>query len=116
SRTPPDQRAEILHLILDVYATTAASAHAIHTAAVTDATTATTTAPAAADPADATGPAGRDEEVIRLLALSFSSLRRRSLAFHLAQATLSFSCYREIARLLEERLSGYHRTSGFSVL
>jgi hypothetical protein len=63
-RTAPGKRAEILRLILDVYAVYA------------------------------------DEAVTRLLATSFTSVRRRSLAFHLAQAPLSFRCYREIGRLL----------------
>jgi hypothetical protein len=44
-----------------------------------------------------------DETVTRLLATSFTSVWRRPLAFHLAQAALSFQCFREIARLLEER-------------
>jgi serine/threonine protein kinase len=64
-RTVPEKRAEILQLILDVYA---------------------------------------DEEVTRLLALSFTSILQRPLTFHLAQAPLSFQCFREIARLLRERL------------
>ena len=45
-----------------------------------------------------------DEEVTRLLATSFTSVLRRPLTFHLAQAGLSFQCFREIARLLRERL------------
>ena len=44
-----------------------------------------------------------DEEVTRLLAASFTSVLRRPLTFHLAQAGLSFQCFREIARLLRER-------------
>jgi hypothetical protein len=64
-RTVPERHAEILQLILDVYA---------------------------------------DEEVARLLAASFTSVLRRPLTFHLAQAPLSFQCFREIARLLRERL------------
>ena len=44
-----------------------------------------------------------DEDVTRVLATSFTSVWRRSLTFHLAQARLSFQCFREIARLL------YHR-------
>jgi serine/threonine protein kinase len=44
-----------------------------------------------------------DHEVTRLLAASFSSVWRRPLTFHLAQAGLSFECDREIARLLRER-------------
>jgi hypothetical protein len=45
-----------------------------------------------------------DLGVTRLLATSFTSVLRRPLAFHLAQAGLSFQCFREIARLLRERL------------
>ena len=41
-----------------------------------------------------------DEEVTRVLATSFTSVFRRPLTFHLAQAGLSFQCFREIARLL----------------
>lgn len=48
----------------------------------------------------------QDEGVSRLLATSFTSVLRRPLTFHLAQAGLSFQCFREIARLLRERLSG----------
>ena len=46
-----------------------------------------------------------DEGVTRVLATSFTSVLRRPLTFHLAQAGLSFQCFREIARLLRERLS-----------
>jgi hypothetical protein len=46
-----------------------------------------------------------DEEVTRLLATSFTSVWRRPLTFHLAQAGLSFQYFREIARLLRERLN-----------
>jgi hypothetical protein len=46
-----------------------------------------------------------EETVTRLLATSFTSVWRRPLAFHLAQAALSFPCFREIARLLRERRS-----------
>lgn len=45
-----------------------------------------------------------DDEVARLLAASFSSVFRRPLAFHLAQAGLSFQRFREIARLTGARL------------
>jgi hypothetical protein len=45
-----------------------------------------------------------DEGVTRLLATSFTSVLRRPLTFHLAQAGLSFQCFREISRLLGERL------------
>ncbi len=63
-RTAPEQLAETLQRILDVYA---------------------------------------DEGVTRVLTTSFSSVLRRPLTFHLAQAGLSFQCFREIARLLRER-------------
>ena len=45
-----------------------------------------------------------DEGVTRLLATSFTSVLRRPLSFHLAQAGLSFQCFREIARFLRARL------------
>ncbi len=45
-----------------------------------------------------------DEEVTRLLAASFTSVLRRPLTFHLAQAGLSFQCFREIARLLSRAM------------
>jgi hypothetical protein len=45
-----------------------------------------------------------DEEVARLVATSFSSLLRRPLTFHLGQAGLAYQDYREIARLLRERV------------
>ncbi len=64
-RTVPEEFAETLQLILDVYP---------------------------------------DEGVTRLLATSFTSVLRRPLTFHLAQAGLSFQIFREIARLLRERL------------
>jgi hypothetical protein len=41
-----------------------------------------------------------DEEVIRIVAASFSSVWRRSLIFHLAQAGLSLRCFKEIGRRL----------------
>lgn len=43
-----------------------------------------------------------DREVTRLLAMSFTSVWRRSLTFHLAQAGLSFERFHEIGRLLRE--------------
>ena len=46
----------------------------------------------------------RDEELSRLLEPSFSSMLRRPLVFHLAQAGLSIRCFREIARLLRARV------------
>lgn len=45
----------------------------------------------------------RDEDVTRVLATSFTSVLRRPLTFHLAQAAMSFEDFREIARLLRER-------------
>ncbi len=45
-----------------------------------------------------------DEGVTRVLATSFTSVLRRPLTFHLAQAGLSFRCFREIARLLRKRV------------
>jgi hypothetical protein len=45
-----------------------------------------------------------DEGVTRVLAGSFTSVLRRPLSFHLAQAGLSFQSFREIARLLRARL------------
>ncbi len=47
-----------------------------------------------------------DEEVTRLLATSFTSVWRRPLTFHLAQAGLSFQRFKEIARLLNQRPRG----------
>jgi hypothetical protein len=47
-----------------------------------------------------------DDEVTQLLAASFRSALRRPLSFHLGQAPLSHRHYREIARLLRERLGG----------
>ncbi len=46
----------------------------------------------------------RDKGVARHLAESFASAVQRPLTFHLAQAALSFQCFREISRLLNERL------------
>ena len=46
-----------------------------------------------------------DLEVNRVLAASFTSVWRRSLTFHLAQAKLSFECFREIGRMLASRSS-----------
>ncbi len=45
-----------------------------------------------------------DKGVTRLLAASFASAWRRPLTFHLGQAGLSFQDFREISRLLRERL------------
>jgi len=44
-----------------------------------------------------------DEDVTRVLATSFTPVWRRSLTFHLAQAGLSYQCFKEIARLLRAR-------------
>ena len=74
-RTGPEQLAETLGLILDVYA----------------------------DLSRRSCGAAKADEVTRLLATSFTSVLQRPLTFHLAQAGLSFACYREIARLLRER-------------
>jgi len=45
-----------------------------------------------------------DESVTRVMAASFTSVRRRPLTFHLGQAGLSYQSFREIARLLRRRL------------
>ena len=45
-----------------------------------------------------------DEGVTCLLATSFTSVLRRPLTFHLAQAGLSLQCFRGIARLLRARV------------
>jgi tRNA A-37 threonylcarbamoyl transferase component Bud32 len=50
-----------------------------------------------------------NEGVTRLLADSFTSVWRRPLTFHLAQAGLSFQCFREIGRLLRVRLAERER-------
>jgi serine/threonine protein kinase len=86
-RTVPEKVAETLQLILDVYE----------------------------DLSRRSGKAEKaDDDVARLLAPTFSSVFRRPLTFHLAQAGLSFQCFREIARLLRARpspVSGLgHRT------
>jgi hypothetical protein len=44
-----------------------------------------------------------DEDVTRVLATSFTSVWRRALTFHLAQAPMSFQCFREIAGWLRAR-------------
>ncbi len=44
-----------------------------------------------------------DEAVTHLVATNFTSVWRRPLAFHLAQAPLSFRRFREIARMLRQR-------------
>ena len=55
---------------------------------------------------DSYGNAYANEDVTRELAMSFTSVWRRSLSFHLAQAALSFESFREIGRLLQERTGG----------
>jgi hypothetical protein len=45
-----------------------------------------------------------DEEVTGLLATNFTTVLRRALTFHLAQAGLSFQSFRETGRLLGERV------------
>jgi hypothetical protein len=45
-----------------------------------------------------------DQGVTRLLVTSFTSVLRRPLTFHLAQAGLPFRCFRMVAQLLKERL------------
>jgi tRNA A-37 threonylcarbamoyl transferase component Bud32 len=45
-----------------------------------------------------------DEGVTGVLAASFTSVMRRPLSFHLGQAGLSLQCFREVARVLSERL------------
>jgi hypothetical protein len=44
-----------------------------------------------------------DEDVARLVAASFASVWRRALPFHLAQAALSFQCFRAIGGRLRDR-------------
>lgn len=44
-----------------------------------------------------------DEDVIRALAKSFTSVWRRSLTLHLLQARLSFQCFCELGQLLRKR-------------
>ena len=44
-----------------------------------------------------------DDDVTRFLEMSFSSVLRRPLTFHLAQAGLSIRSFREVARLLRAR-------------
>ena len=46
-----------------------------------------------------------DDGVTQVLAANFSTAFRRALAFHLAQAPLSFQSFREIGRLLRERVA-----------
>ena len=74
-RTVPEEVAETLQLVLDVYE----------------------------DLWRRSCKAAKADEVTPLLAASFSSALRRPLAFHLAQAGLSLQGFREIARLLNAR-------------
>ena len=53
-----------------------------------------------------------DADVTRVLATSFTSVWRRSLTFHLAQAGLSFYCFREIGQLLRGRLKSSSLAQG----
>jgi len=46
-----------------------------------------------------------DDDITRVLATSVTSVWRRSLTFHLAQAELSFQCFREIAQVLKAHIS-----------
>jgi hypothetical protein len=78
-RTCPEKLAETLHFILDVYEDVSRRSCEAATA---------------------------DEGVTRVLTTSFTSVLRRPLTFHLAQAGLSFQCFREIARLLRGRVGG----------
>ena len=84
-RTPPEKFAETLQLILDVYEDLSRRSCEA---------------------------AKADEQVTRLLAPSFASAWRRPLPFHLSQAGLSFQCFREIGRLLGERLDGRINVAG----
>jgi hypothetical protein len=69
------QRAETLEFILDVYT----------------------------DQSRRISDAATPDEVTRVLATSFTSVWRRSLVFHLAQAAVSFRCFQEIGELLRRR-------------
>ena len=51
-----------------------------------------------------------DEEVTRVLIMSFTSAWQRPLPLHLGQAGLSFRSFREIAGLLRERLGAENAT------
>ncbi len=72
-RTAPEERAETLRCILDVY---------------------------------------RDDGVDGRLTTSFGSVLRRPLPFQLGQAGLSIGCFREIGRLLKERLGAAESGGG----
>ena len=88
-RTDPEKLAETLALILDVYEDLSRRSG---DAAKADLSRRSCEA------------AKADEEVTRLVATSFTSVWQRPLAFHLAQAGLSFRCFREIGRLLRARI------------
>jgi hypothetical protein len=45
-----------------------------------------------------------DEQVTRVLAASFTTVWRRSLPLHLLQAQMSYRCFREMGRMLGERV------------
>jgi hypothetical protein len=45
-----------------------------------------------------------DEEVTRVLAASFTTVWRRALTLHLLQAAMSYRCFREMGRMLRERV------------
>jgi hypothetical protein len=47
-----------------------------------------------------------DEEVIRMLEAQFTSAWQRGLTYHLGQAPLSFEVFRDIARMLRDRVRG----------
>lgn len=52
-----------------------------------------------------------EEDVSRVLAACFSSVWRRSLTFHLAQAALPFAAFTEIGRAMQERADRATRKS-----
>jgi tRNA A-37 threonylcarbamoyl transferase component Bud32 len=76
-RTSPEKLAETLQFILDVYGDLSRRSCEA---------------------------AKADEGVTGPLATSFTTVLRRPLTFHLGQAALSFEYFREIARLLRERV------------
>jgi serine/threonine protein kinase len=82
-RTVPEKRAETLAFLLDVYADLSRRSCEA----------------AKADLSRRSCEAAK-ADIARVLATSFTSVWRRSLTFHLAQARLSFECFREIGRML----------------
>lgn len=48
-----------------------------------------------------------NQEVTKSLPMSFTSVLRRPLPFHLAQAGLSLQCFQEIARLVRDRINAH---------